>query len=137
MCGICGVICFGGRTLNTDKLKSMCDVIAHRGPDDAGYFVARTHQKSMNFATFTDDKFQHINRHLSAIDSKQGLDELNKQSWDIFLGHRRLSILDITSAGHQPMSDVSQKIWVTYNGEIYNFKEIREELMQLGYQFKS
>jgi asparagine synthase (glutamine-hydrolysing) len=53
------------------------------------------------------------------------------------LGHRRLSIIDLSPAGHEPMSDTLGEIWLTYNGEIYNFKEIRKELEKRGHQFKS
>ena len=55
----------------------------------------------------------------------------------IALGHRRLSIIDLSSAGHQPMSNQDNTIWITYNGEIYNFQELRNELTVLGYSFKS
>src|ERR1044072_1877905 len=53
------------------------------------------------------------------------------------LGHRRLSIIDLSPAGHEPMPDRSDQIWLTYNGEIYNFKEVRRELETLGHIFKS
>jgi len=53
------------------------------------------------------------------------------------LAHKRLSILDLSHAGHQPMQTQDEKIQVVFNGEIYNFKEIREELIQLGHDFKS
>jgi asparagine synthase (glutamine-hydrolysing) len=53
------------------------------------------------------------------------------------LGHRRLSIIDLSAAGHEPMSDALGEIWLTYNGEIYNFKELRKELEKRGYKFKS
>jgi asparagine synthase (glutamine-hydrolysing) len=52
-------------------------------------------------------------------------------------GHRRLSIIDLSSTGHQPMSNDDQKIWITFNGEIYNFLELKEELRQKGHTFKS
>jgi asparagine synthase (glutamine-hydrolysing) len=55
----------------------------------------------------------------------------------IALGHRRLSIIDLSSAGHEPMSDASGRIWLTYNGEIYNFKELRRVLESRGHRFKS
>jgi asparagine synthase (glutamine-hydrolysing) len=55
----------------------------------------------------------------------------------IGLGHRRLSIIDLSSAGHQPMSDASGQIWLTYNGEIYNFKSLRRELELAGHRFRS
>lgn len=141
MCGICGVVCFGEKTLNTQTTKAMCDIIAHRGPDDAGYFFAQTKQKhkknSGYYTAFTDEKFKAVNPMLPTIDSEYGKRELHADEWNIFLGHRRLSIIDITSAGHQPMSDITKDIWLSYNGEIYNFKEIRQELIHSGYQFRT
>jgi asparagine synthase (glutamine-hydrolysing) len=53
------------------------------------------------------------------------------------LGHRRLSILDLSPAGHQPMSNEDGTIWVTYNGEIYNQRELRRELVRAGHDFGS
>lgn len=47
---------------------------------------------------------------------------------NVALGHRRLSILDVSSSGHQPMADESGKIWITFNGEIYNYLELKKEL---------
>jgi asparagine synthase (glutamine-hydrolysing) len=53
------------------------------------------------------------------------------------LGHQRLSILDLSAAAHQPISNEDGTIWLTYNGEIYNFKEIRRELEAKGHRFRS
>jgi asparagine synthase (glutamine-hydrolysing) len=53
------------------------------------------------------------------------------------LGHRRLSILDLTQAGAQPMTDKNNEVEITYNGEVYNFKEIKKELKEKGYEFSS
>lgn len=53
----------------------------------------------------------------------------------VCLGHRRLSILDLSSAGHQPMSCKGESIWISFNGEIYNFKELRKELIKEGFNF--
>jgi asparagine synthase (glutamine-hydrolysing) len=53
------------------------------------------------------------------------------------LGHRRLSIIDLSAAGHQPMASRDQRVVVSYNGEIYNFQELRVELEALGHQFRS
>ncbi len=53
------------------------------------------------------------------------------------LAHRRLSIIDLSEAGKQPMSDNKGDVWITFNGEIYNFPEIRDELKKKGYLFKS
>jgi len=52
-------------------------------------------------------------------------------------GHRRLSIIDLSANGHQPMADARQTTWITFNGEIYNYLELRKELLSLGAQFTS
>ena len=53
------------------------------------------------------------------------------------LGHVRLSIIDLSPLGHQPMTNEDNSVWITYNGEIYNFLELREELQQKGHTFRS
>jgi asparagine synthase (glutamine-hydrolysing) len=53
------------------------------------------------------------------------------------LGHRRLSIIDLSNKGHQPMPDVNKKAWITFNGEIYNYLELKEQLIKLGARFDS
>ena len=53
------------------------------------------------------------------------------------LGSQRLSIIDLSPAGHMPMSDASGRWWITYNGEVYNFETVREELLRLGHSFRS
>ena len=53
------------------------------------------------------------------------------------LGHRRLAILDLSITGHLPMSYAQNRYWITYNGEIYNFIELRKVLRELGHQFRS
>lgn len=55
----------------------------------------------------------------------------------VSLGHVRLSIIDLSEKGHQPMSDTNKKFHIVYNGEVYNFEEIRAELERLGYHFNS
>jgi asparagine synthase (glutamine-hydrolysing) len=52
-------------------------------------------------------------------------------------GHRRLSIIDLTPAGHQPMASSDGKRWITYNGEVYNYPELREELAHMGHSFRT
>ena len=53
------------------------------------------------------------------------------------LGHRRLSIIDLSPAGHEPMANDDETVWITFNGEIYNFLELRESLEKSGCRFKS
>jgi asparagine synthase (glutamine-hydrolysing) len=55
----------------------------------------------------------------------------------LWLGHRRLSIIDVSERGHQPMSYADGRYWLTYNGEVYNYLELRDELHRLGHCFKS
>jgi len=55
----------------------------------------------------------------------------------LVFGHRRLSIIDLSKNGHQPMADVQQKAWITFNGEIYNFRELKEQLIKAGAKFHS
>lgn len=56
---------------------------------------------------------------------------------NVFLGHRRLAIIDLSKAARQPMQSIDKRYSITYNGELYNYKEIRKELEKLGYQFFS
>lgn len=67
----------------------------------------------------------------------EGINEYHTNFGKLLLGHKRLSILDLSSLGHQPMSTNDQTLWITYNGEIFNFKEIRQNLQQKGYSFRS
>ena len=95
MCGING---FQG-DFNPNLLSVMNDVMAYRGPDDAGV-------------------------HFDAP-SRTGL------------AHRRLSIIDLSPLGKQPMWDYTERVAITFNGEIYNYRELRHELVADGYRFRS
>ena len=137
MCGIAGAISLNHDPLQAERLQPMIDVIAHRGPDDAGYLVCRTGTDHSLGQDFTDSQFQDICPLMPAIDLPSGKNRLHSEKWDLFFGHRRLSVIDLSPRGHQPMCDQSRKIWLIYNGEIYNFREIRQELKSLGYHFSS
>ncbi|MDN5086588.1 asparagine synthase (glutamine-hydrolyzing) [Aliarcobacter butzleri] len=141
MCGIVGALSLNRPTINVNYIKSMADKIAHRGPDDAGYLCFHTgarHNKKISFyQNLTDEKFKNIEDMLPTIESNSAQRELHSHDYDLYMGHRRLSILDVSYAGHQPMSDLSKNIWIAYNGEIYNFKELKIELEELGHRFKS
>ena len=86
-----------------------------------------------------------INKRVSRDKAAQCLDTMIHRGPDgsglwqedgVTLGHRRLAILDLTSAGSQPMSYANERYWMTFNGEIYNFIEIRDELQKKGYTFR-
>jgi len=101
MCGIAGFADLSashGRTLDADRqrVKAMCDVMRHRGPDDEGF---------------------HVEPRVS-------------------LGMRRLSIIDLTT-GHQPIRNEDGTITVVFNGEIYNYRELRGELEAAGHRFST
>jgi len=95
MCGICGII-QPEKPVSHSLIKSMCDTIFHRGPDDEGIFIRG----------------------------------------NVALGARRLSIIDLVT-GHQPISNENGKIWIAYNGEVYNFPELKKILEKKGHKFKS
>ena len=84
---------------------------------------------------------------LSEAELRQGLERLAHRGPDaegvfldreagVMLGHRRLAILDLSTAGHQPMHSPSRRFVLVYNGEIYNFRELRRELEGLGHRFR-
>ena len=97
MCGIAGIV--ASDRLHADeraRAERMRDIVAHRGPDDAGLYV--------------DD--------LAA------------------LGHRRLSIVDL-AAGHQPLANEDDTVWIVFNGEIYNHADVRPELERTGHRYRT
>lgn len=125
MCGICG---WFNRYNKIDGkiLVAMNQIGKHRGPDDEGYSIVSC------------DGIKHF-----LGDDSINLPYMKIQSVDddlvgfLGLGHRRLSIIDLSSSGHQPMDSVDGKLCITYNGEIYNYVEVREELKEKGYTFRS
>ena len=94
MCGICGVYNFDGRPADRAILSDMNSSLAHRGPDDEGYFL----------------------------------------SGPVGLAMRRLKIIDLMT-GNQPISNEDGTVHIVYNGEVYNFKELRRELTSKGHKF--
>lgn len=67
----------------------------------------------------------------------RGWNEFTSLAGPIIMAHRRLAIVDLSDDGHQPMASEDRRYWLTYNGEIYNYLEIREELKEAGYHIKT
>src|SRR5437868_3600449 len=113
MCGIAGFIA------QPDRGKSSCaqavlQCIEHRGPDDYGWL------------------------RLTGSRIERGREwSVPQLEPEVLLLHRRLSILDTTESGWQPMGTPDGRYHIVYNGEIYNYREIREELQTFGYSFNS
>lgn len=124
MCGICGYYSFKNE-ISSENILEMNNAIRHRGPDDEGFWISDG-LKGESFSG--NDSTQKI---------KEAFPVLNKINSKIALGFRRLSIVDLSEKGHQPMLSDDEKITITFNGEIYNFKKIRKELEDLDYHFKS
>jgi asparagine synthase (glutamine-hydrolysing) len=108
MCGITGgVWTDAARALEPETLRRMTAVLRHRGPDDEGQYRAEL-------------------RHLPGRESAAG----------VALGHRRLAIIDV-GGGHQPLSNEDGTIWIVFNGEIYNYPELRRRLEGAGHCFRT
>ncbi len=126
MCGISGILCLeDGKTADLHLLRAMTGLISHRGPDDEGYFL------------YSAANGGHL---YSGKDSSAPIQELHppldlQAKASLGFGFRRLAILDLSPAGHQPMSDAQLGLHIVFNGEIYNYLELRDELRQLGYEF--
>lgn len=133
MCGIAGIYNLKGRSVDPRDIEKMCDLLAHRGPDDEGYvfFTADGFCPAGGKATPAE-----IYRSGFKYCPTQPLAGADRRS-HLALGHRRLSIIDLSTAGHQPMSNEDGSVWVVYNGEIYNYLELRQELKGLGHVFQS
>jgi len=78
-----------------------------------------------------------IMEHRGPDDEGMHIIHRDEENFSVGLGHRRLSIIDLSPSGRQPMSNEDGTLWITYNGEVYNFKEIRHELVSKGHKFKS
>ena len=116
MCGICGILqADPTQGVDGELLKRMTRVLGHRGPDDDGLVFFDRRRRRPYVDTVPSD---------SEVAASVGL------------GHRRLQIIDIES-GRQPMSNETGDIWIVFNGEIYNFKELRRHCEGGGHHFKT
>lgn len=130
MCGIAGVIRFDN-LLSAQYFQKMTDIIDYRGPDDEGFYLFNKDQELILGGKSSDyDIYTSYSPQSNIIDS------LDFQL-QIGLAHRRLSIVDLSPLGHQPMCIDSGNYWISYNGEVYNHIEIKAELEALGHVFIS
>jgi asparagine synthase (glutamine-hydrolysing) len=138
MCGITALIPVGHLPGISSHIRKMSDLIRHRGPDDEGYVIFPVNPGNGEFRIFGGpDTPAGINRcNLPYCPHDPSTDNADIHD-HIAFGHRRLSIIDLSPAGHQPMSYQNDRFWIIYNGEIYNYLEIRDELIIKGYEFVS
>lgn len=124
MCGIAGILNFK-ESVSPGHISGMADILRHRGPDDEGYLAVDLKGNVACPLIGNDSTVEgpHINRF--------------SRPAHMLLAHRRLSIIDPSPAGHQPMSNREGTLWIIYNGEIYNYLELREELGKLNYSFRT
>ncbi len=123
MCGILGIVERHARL--TTGLPSaaarMRDALAHRGPDGWGLVMLDGDAVEERSATGP------AMRRPRVADAPRAA----------ILGHHRLAIIDLSAGGHQPRSTPDGRFWITYNGEIYNYRELRRDLESIGFRFQS
>lgn len=128
MCGIVGLIDLDSEnSINTGLLSRVTNLVRHRGPDDEGYLIAERQGRVRSYHGMD-----------SMPEIKATMPDLPKDAQISHgFGFRRLAIQDISANGHQPMLDPASGMSIVFNGEIYNYIELRAELQTLGYAFAS
>lgn len=119
MCGVIGGVSLNNNNLSYQYAISMLERISHRGKDGRGLYYT-----NYNDSTHYNIQYNHFTQN-------------SLENFNLFLGHNRLAIQDLRENALQPMKDASGDIWLSYNGEIYNFQEIKEQLEKLGYYFRT
>lgn len=121
-------------SFSVSDLVRMTEIVRHRGPDDEGYMVVEHPEEvpiclggndTPESVCYSDTKFRPV-KHIKECGIIRAF---------LGFGHRRLSIIDLSPLGHLPMCDNKKRYWITYNGEIYNYIELKEELQKSGYHF--
>jgi len=124
MCGIAGIYNFQEKVA-PQIIQKMMNTLEHRGGDDEGYLAL----------DFEEDQPYPLTGSRSKTEGPR-IEEFTIPA-HLLLGHCRLSIIDLSAAGHQPMSNEDGSLWIVHNGEVYNFIEIRNKLESLEHHFKS
>jgi asparagine synthase (glutamine-hydrolysing) len=128
MCGFFG--CASPRRLTASDLSWLeqgTSRLRHRGPDDEGFVLLGRDGKARSFRG--DDSIPECGSLVHIRTAAPG-------GANVALGSRRLAIIDLSPGGHMPMSDGDGN-WLVFNGEIYNYRELRDQLLSLGHQFAS
>lgn len=132
MCGIAGLLSLDHR-VDLGRLHQMSGVLRHRGPDDEG-IVLLDRRGAFRTLGGADTPREVLASPLPWAPGRSG-GTSGDAGYQVGLLHRRLAILDLSPGGHGPMSDAAGELWLTYNGEVYNFVELRAELEALGDRF--
>jgi asparagine synthase (glutamine-hydrolysing) len=117
MCGIAGIVSLDG--FDPQMLMSMTHLVKHRGPDGFGFAYFLPGAESFAEVIHNQNRLPACGRPV------------------VGLGNRRLAILDLSELGNMPMQSEDGALCVTYNGEIYNYRELRAELEALGHRFRT
>ncbi len=133
MCGIAGIININNREHLAGEITGMTNLLKHRGPDDEGFVFFDSGDIVTAGGKDTPPDVWQLRYGYAPV--KQAAEVTGH--YTAALGFRRLSVLDISAAGHQPMCTPDRKLWVVFNGEIYNHPEIRENLRSKGYTFRT
>lgn len=126
MCGISGIYSLKADVVDQNLLKQMTDLIRHRGPDDEGYVLLKTGDGKAVYASGEDT--------ISELKGEYPQLPIDFNA-NLAFGFRRLSIIDLSPKGHQPMSDADKSCYIVFNGEIYNYLELKAELESMGHSF--
>jgi asparagine synthase (glutamine-hydrolysing) len=136
MCGIAAIFSLKSNKVPLGLIKGMAGSVRHRGPDDEGYAFFRQEEPKVAAYGGKDTPSEAYHAPFSYSPSAPFSGDVPAGAFGC-LGHRRLAIVDVSSAGHQPMSSSDGRYWIVYNGEVYNHVELRKELESSGCRFQS
>jgi asparagine synthase (glutamine-hydrolysing) len=133
MCGICGIVNLNSSAVNfSGAIKKMTRSMRKRGPDDEGFIFHRFGSPmTLAYGDDTDEKIK------ARAFNQSHIDNFKDYPADVALGQRRLAILDLSDKGHQPLLSDDNRYAIVFNGEIYNYIELRNELVRCGQIFQS
>ena len=137
MCGINALFILEKGGCSVSPIIQMNNTLRHRGPDDEGYIFFDINSMAFHVRGGEETDERVYNDHRFDYLPKARVIDALPENVTCALGHRRLSIVDLSVAGHQPMSYAENRYWIVFNGEIYNHQEIRAELEGMGYHFSS